>query len=126
MEKSEQFSEKLIHNFSDYDYPPNHKNIKAMVCSLDEDTDFFGIVAGVLQRDTLVLYLFIIYLDYILQTLIDLITENGFILKKSKKQMIPCRNSNRCRLSSASCKSMSKPNLYCMAWGKQQGTLVSA
>ena len=42
-----------------------YKNMKAMVCLLDGDTDFFVIVAGVLQGDTLVSYLFIICLDYI-------------------------------------------------------------
>ena len=61
-----------------------YKDTKAMVCSPDGDTDFFDIVAGVLQGDILVTYLFIIYLDYVLQTLIDLIKENGFTLKKKK------------------------------------------
>ena len=50
-----------------------YKNIKVKVHSLDWDTDFFYIVAGVLQGDTLAPYLFIICLDDILQTLIDLI-----------------------------------------------------
>ena len=34
--------------------------------SLDGDTDFFDIIAGVLQGDTLAPYLFIICLDYVL------------------------------------------------------------
>ena len=34
-----------------------------MICSLDGETDFFDI-ARILQGDTLVPYLFIIYLDY--------------------------------------------------------------
>ena len=37
----------------------------------DGDTDYFDIVAGVLQGDTLALYLFIICLDYVLRTSID-------------------------------------------------------
>ena len=42
------------------------KNTKAMVHSSDGDTDFFDFVTGVLQGDTLVPYMFIIYLDYVL------------------------------------------------------------
>ena len=38
--------------------------IKAMVRSPDGYTDFFDIVAGVLQGDTLAPYIFIICLDY--------------------------------------------------------------
>ena len=37
----------------------------------------FDIVAGVLQRDTVVPYLFIISLDYVLRTRIDLMKENS-------------------------------------------------
>ena len=43
-----------------------YKNTKAMVCSPDGNTDFFDIVTGVLQEDTIALYMFIICLDYIL------------------------------------------------------------
>ena len=46
--------------------------MKVKVCSPDRDTDFFDIVAGVLQGNTLVPYQFIIFLDYIFQILIDL------------------------------------------------------
>ena len=35
------------------------------------NTDYFDIVAGVLQGNTLAPYLFIIYLDYVLRTSID-------------------------------------------------------
>ena len=48
--------------------------------SPDGDTEYFDIVAGVLQRDTLAPYLFIICLDYVLRTSIDKIRENGFEL----------------------------------------------
>ena len=48
------------------------------------ETDIFDIVAGVLQGDTLASYLFIIILDYVLRTSINLIKENGFILKKAR------------------------------------------
>ncbi len=41
-----------------------YRNTKVKVYSLDGDTDFFNIVAGVLQGDTLAPYLFIIWPDY--------------------------------------------------------------
>ena len=44
------------------------------------NTEYFDIVAGVLQGDTLAPYLFIICLDYVLRTSIDKIRENGFEL----------------------------------------------
>ena len=44
------------------------KNTKVKICSPDGDTDYFDIVAGVLQGDSLTPYLFIICLDYTLRT----------------------------------------------------------
>ena len=55
-----------------------YKNTKVKVRSPDGDTYFFDIVAGVLQGDTLVSYLFITRLDFELRTSIDLMKENGF------------------------------------------------
>ena len=55
-------------------------NTKVKVLSLNGDTYYFDTVAGVLQRDTLAPYLFIICLDYMLRTYIDKIKENGFKL----------------------------------------------
>ena len=52
-----------------------------MVRSLNGDTNFLDIVAGVLQGDTLAPYLFIICLDYVLWTSKDQI-KNGFAQKK--------------------------------------------
>ena len=49
-----------------------------MFHSPDGDTDFFDIVSGILQGDTLAPYIFIFYLDYVLRTSIDLIKENSF------------------------------------------------
>ena len=66
-----------------------YKNTKAIVRSPDEDADFFDIVAGVFQRHTLTPHLFIICIDSILRTSIDLIKENGFTMEKVKKQTIP-------------------------------------
>ena len=50
----------------------HYKNTKAMVRSPDGDTNFFDIVAWVLQGDTFAPYLFRICLDYVLRTSIDL------------------------------------------------------
>ena len=60
-----------------------HENREVKVQSPDGDTDYFDIVAGVLQGDTLTSYQFILCLDYILQTSIDLMQENGFTLAKA-------------------------------------------
>ena len=57
--------------------------------SLDGDTDYFDIVAGVLQGDTLTPYLFIISLDYVLRTSIDLTKENGFTLARESNRRYP-------------------------------------
>ena len=45
-----------------------YRNTKVKVSSLDGDTDYYDIVAEVLQSDT---YLFIICQDYVLRTSID-------------------------------------------------------
>ena len=52
--------------------------------SSDGDIDRFDTVAGILQKDTLVPYLFIICLNNELRTSIEQIKENGFILKKQE------------------------------------------
>ena len=52
--------------------------MKVFVDSCDVNTDVFNFVAGVLQGDTLAPILCIICLDYVLQTSIDLMKENGF------------------------------------------------
>ena len=61
-----------------------YSNTKVKVRSPDGDTDFFDIFAGLLQEYILAPYLFIIFLDYVLRIIIDLIKENGFTLKKQK------------------------------------------
>ena len=48
-----------------------YKNTKVKGHSPDGDTDYFDIVAGVLQRDILATYLFIICLNYVLRMSID-------------------------------------------------------
>ena len=63
-----------------------YRNTKVKVCSPDGDTNYFDIVAGVLQGDTLAPYLFIICLDYVLRTSINKIKENCFKLTKEKSR----------------------------------------
>ena len=68
-----------------------YRNTKVKVHSPDGDTEYFDIVAGVLQRDTLAPYLFIICLDYVLRTLIDEIREKGFELTKKRGRRYPAK-----------------------------------
>ena len=68
-----------------------YKNTKVKVRSPDGDTEYFDIVAGVLQGDMLAPYLFIICLDYVLRTWIDKIWENGFELTKKRSRRYPAK-----------------------------------
>ena len=68
-----------------------HKNTKVKVRSLDGDTDYFEIVAGVLQGDILAPCLSIICLDYMLRTSIDIMKENGFKLAKERSKRYPAQ-----------------------------------
>ena len=67
------------------------RNTKVKVRSPDRDTDYFDIVAGVLQEDTLAPYLFIIYLDYVLRTSIDKIQQSVFKLTKERSRKYPAK-----------------------------------
>ena len=66
-----------------------YKNMKVKVHSLDGDTDYFDIVAGMLQGDTLAPYLFIICLDYMLRISIDIMKDNSFKLAKERSRRYP-------------------------------------
>ena len=68
-----------------------YRNTKVKVRSPDGDTDYFSIVAGVLQEDTLALYLFIICLDYVLRRSINKIKENSFKLTKKRIRRYPAK-----------------------------------
>ena len=68
-----------------------YRNNKVKVHSPDGDTDYFNIVASVLQGDILAQYLFIICLDYVLRTSIDKIKENGFKLTKERSRKYPAK-----------------------------------
>ena len=61
------------------------------VRSPDGDTEYFDIVAGVLQGDMLAPYLFIICLDNVLRTSIDKIRENSFELTKKRSRGYPTK-----------------------------------
>ena len=63
-----------------------YRNTKVKVRSPDEDTEYFDIVAGVLQGDMQDPYLFIICLDCMLRTSIDKIRENSFELTKKRSR----------------------------------------
>ena len=54
-------------------------------------SDYFDIVAGLLQEDTLAPYLFIICLDYVLRTSIDKNKENGFKQTKERRRRYPAK-----------------------------------
>ena len=65
-----------------------YKNIQVFVRSPDGDAEFFDIIAGVLQGDTLAPYLFIIVLDYVLRNL-DQNKTLGFTLRKQLSRRYP-------------------------------------
>ena len=68
-----------------------YRNTKVKVCSSGGNTDYFDIVAGVLQGKTLAPYLFIIHLDYVLRKSIDKMKENGFKLSKERSRRYPAQ-----------------------------------
>ena len=68
-----------------------YRNTKVKVCSPDGGTDYFNIVADILQGDILAPYLFIICLDYELRTSIDKMKENCFKLTKKRSRRYPAR-----------------------------------
>ena len=60
-----------------------------MIRSPDGDTELFDINSGVLQGDILASLLFIIPLDYVLRTSIDLHKDLGLTLQKSRGRRYP-------------------------------------
>ena len=68
-----------------------YRNNKVKVRSTDGDTDYFNIVAGVLQGDTPAPYLFIICLDYVLWTSVNKLKENSFELTKKRSRRYPAK-----------------------------------
>ena len=68
-----------------------YKNTKVKVHSSDGNTNNLDIVAGVLQGDILAPYLFIIFIDDVLRTSIDLMKDNGFNLAKERSRRYPAQ-----------------------------------
>ena len=68
-----------------------YRNTKVKVRSPDGNTDYIDIVTGVLQGYTWALYLFIICLDYELETSIDKTKDNGFKLRKERSRRYPAQ-----------------------------------
>ena len=66
-----------------------YRDTKVKVHSPDRDTDYFDIVAGVLQGDTLAPYLFIISLGYVLRKSTDKMEDNSFKLTKERSRRYP-------------------------------------
>ena len=68
-----------------------YRNTKVKVRFPDGDTDYFDIVAGIQQGNTLAPYLFIICLEFVLWTSIDKIKQNGFELTKERSRRYPTK-----------------------------------
>ena len=69
-----------------------NRNTKAKVRSSGGDTDYFDILAVVLQSETLAPYIFFICLDYMLRTSIDKKNKkNGFQLTKKRSRRYPTK-----------------------------------
>ena len=61
-----------------------YSDTNAKVMFPDGEADFFDILAGVLQGDTLAPYLFVIVIDYIMRTATDGKEHLGFTLKEGR------------------------------------------
>ena len=68
-----------------------YKSTKVKVRSPDGDIDYFDILAGVLQGDTLAPYQLIICLDYVLRTSVDIMKDNGFKPAKERSRRYPAQ-----------------------------------
>ena len=67
-----------------------YNTLRAKVVSPDGDTDYFKIMAGVMQGDTLAPFLFVIVLDYALRSAIDgKESELGFTLHERRGRRAP-------------------------------------
>ena len=66
-----------------------YRNNRSIVRSPDGDTAFFEITTVVLQGDTLAPFLFILCLDYILKTSVDINAELGFTLTERRSRRYP-------------------------------------
>ena len=69
-------------------------NTKAKVLSPDGETDFFEILAGVLQGDTLAPFLFVIVVDYVLRKAVDGHDQLSLTLAEGRSSRLP-RKANK-------------------------------
>ena len=106
-----------------------YRNTKVKVHSPNGDTEYFDIVAGVLQGDTLAPYLFIICLDYVLRTSIDKIRENGFELTKKRSKRYPPQKQSQTPTTLMNWRywriHLIKQIHYCIVWNEPQQALAS-
>ena len=108
--------------------PILYRNTKVKVRSLDGDTEYFDIVARVLQGETLAPYLFIIGLDYVLRTSIDKIKENSFELTKKRSRRYPVKtitDADYVDDIALLANTPTKPKHYCMVLNEPPQTLAS-
>ena len=100
-----------------------YRNTKVKERSPDGDTKYFDIVAGVLQINMLVPYLFIICLDYVLRTSIDKIRGNSFELTKKRSRRYPAITITDADYADdiailANTPHPTKPKHYCIVWNE--------
>ena len=90
------------------------------------ETDYFDIIAGVLQRDTFAPYLFIICLDYVLRTSIDKIKENDFELTKKTSKRYPAKTITDANyVDDIAILANALAKHYCIVWNELPKALAS-
>lgn len=80
-----------------YKGPPNllkaiallSEDTKARIITSDEETDFFHLTAGILQRDSFAPYLFVLLFDYVMhKTLNEREEDVSFILERRRSKRV--------------------------------------
>ena len=68
-----------------------NRNTKSLVRSPEGDTEFFDILAGVLQGNTLAPFLFAICLDYVLRISVDKCNDYYLTLELARSRRFPTK-----------------------------------
>ena len=68
-----------------------YTNTSAQVITLDGKTEFFEILAGVLQGDTLAPYLFVIVMDYCMRIALEKHPDLGFTLTPARSRRVKAK-----------------------------------
>ena len=68
-----------------------YRNTKSMVRSPNRDTEFFDILAGVVQGDTFTPFFFVICLDYVLRISVNKCNEYGLTLELARRRRFPAK-----------------------------------